>query len=57
MSAQRLGAIFFALWGIMHVAFGAQMLMLNASGSATAVLDAFYLDSGIVPPPALLRSF
>lgn len=56
MSAYRLGAIFFALWGIMHVAFGAQMLMLNASGSANAILDAFYLDIGPVPVPDQLGS-
>ena len=56
MSAYRLGAIFFALWGIMHVAFGAQMLMLNASGSAKAVLDAFQLDTGLVPTPDQLGS-
>jgi hypothetical protein len=56
MSAHRLGAIFFALWGLMHVAFGSQMLMLNASGSAKAVLDAFYLDTGLVPTPDQLGS-
>ncbi len=56
MKTQHLGAIFYALWGLMHVAFGAQMLMLNASGSATAILDAIYLDSGPVVTPDRLGS-
>lgn len=56
MKTQHLGAIFYALWGLMHVAFGAQMLMLNASGSATAILEAIYLDSGPIATPDQLGS-
>lgn len=56
MKTQHIGAIFFALWGLMHVAFGAQMIMLNASGSANAILDAIYLDTGPVPTPDPLGS-
>lgn len=51
MSAHRLGAVFYILWGVMHAIFGIQILILNMGGSTYDVVQSIYLDAGPVPTP------
>ena len=56
MTSYRIGAIFFFLWGVMHVAFGIQILSMKSNGATIDVIDAIYLDDGPVKTPRELGS-
>lgn len=46
MTSYRLGAIFYVLWGIMHIMFAVQIFILNIDESTYSVIKNIYLDSG-----------
>ncbi len=46
MTAYRLGAIFYILWGIMHAMFGAQIIIQNTGEGPFAVIQSIYADIG-----------
>lgn len=56
MKTYRIGAVFYVLWGIMHVMFAIQILMLNIGESTYAVIQGIYSDTGPVATPRDLGS-
>ena len=56
MTAYRLGAIFYILWGIMHAMFGIQIILVNMGESPYAVIQTIYADTGPVKTPVDLGS-
>lgn len=56
MTSYRWGAIFYILWGIMHVMFAAQIFLLNTGDSTFTVVQGVYSDSGPARTPEVLGS-
>jgi len=56
MKAYKWGAIFYILWGIMHMMFAIQIFMLNTEESAYAVVQGIYSDAGPITTPVELGS-
>jgi hypothetical protein len=51
MTAHRLGAVAYILWGIMHIMFAIQIFMLNIGDSTYAVVQNIYSDTGAISTP------
>lgn len=56
MKAYKWGAIFYILWGIMHMMFAIQIFMLNTEESTYAVVQGIYSDAGPITTPEELGS-
>lgn len=56
MTSYKIGAVFFILWGVMHIAFAYQIFDMNINGSTIDVIDTIYLDAGPVETPRELGS-
>jgi len=54
MTNYRIGAVFYILWGIMHVMFAVQIFMLNIGESSHAVIQEIYSDTGPISTPTEL---